>query len=416
MLSIDELRKALNNDEYWNAAYKRLAVKPNISQLDLGELVVICNLERKEYIDALLNGSYKWSLPRKVYIAKHGTNKKRVVYVYSIKDRYLQGVLYRAISYVAQELICTNCYSYQTGINTAAAVKYILQHKDKQNYAVKLDIHAYFNSVSKERLNEILNELFPEGIKQTLEDLLLTDKALYKGKVIDDYKALIPGSPFSSFLANYTLRECDEYFAKNNILYARYSDDMIIISDSREKLEDYVKTISVYLNRYGLEINPSKYEWFTPDDELHFLGLKITGDDKIDIGDHSKMKIKKQIHRWCKKARTQIELKELSFNKAARQVIRRINYKNFKCYLDHDNTFGWCHYAFRYINTIQSLQELDFYTKDTLRYLKTGKHNKANIKAVSDEELKELGWVSLVELYKLYKLDFDYYCEIIDLM
>lgn len=416
MLNIEELRQELNKDEYWNLAYERLATKPHITDMEIGDLITIRDFQREDYIEALLNGTYKWSIPRKLYIAKHGTSKKRIVYVYDMKNRYLQGVLYRAVSAVAKDLICNNCYSYKVGINTSSAVKYILKHKDGLNYAVKLDIHAYFNSVAKERLVQMINELFPDGIKQTMEDMLLTDKALYKGRIIDDYKALVPGSPFSSFLANYCLRDCDAYFEENNILYARYSDDMIIISDSREKLEGYLDIVRQYLAEYGLEINPDKYEWFTPDDELHFLGLKITDDEHIDIGDHSKKKIKKQIHRWCKKARKEIELGNTTFEKAARQVISRINYKNFKCYLDHEGTFGWCHYAYRYITTIDSLRELDFYIKDTLRAMKTGKHNKANIKAVSDEELRELGWVSLVELYKLYKFDFDFYCEIIDLL
>ena len=72
-------------------------------------------------------------------------------------------------------------------------------------------------------------------------------------------------------------------------------------------------------------------------------------------------------------------------------------------------------YAFPKITTIQSLIEIDNYTKDTIRALKTGKHNKANFKAISDEEFKELGLLSLVELYYLYKNDYDYFMEVIEL-
>lgn len=60
--------------------------------------------------------------------------------------------------------------------------------------------------------------------------------------------------------------------------------------------------------------------------------------------------------------------------------------------------------------------EIDFYIRDSLRALKTGKHNKANIRAISDSELIEVGWVSLVDLYKLYKADRDYYLEVIELI
>lgn len=112
----------------------------------------------------------------------------------------------------------------------------------------------------------------------------------------------------------------------------------------------------------------------------------------------------------------EMEIDHKPFELVARNIIRRLNYKNFKCYIEFDSTFGWCHYAFRYINTIQSLIEIDFYTRDTLRAMKTGKHNKNNVKALSDDDFKRLGWVSLVDLYKLYIEDFDYYCEIIELL
>ena len=48
--------------------------------------------------------------------------------------------------------------------------------------------------------------------------------------------------------------------------------------------------------------------------------------------------------------------------------------------------------------------------------MKTGKHNKANYKALTENDFKEMGWVSLVQLYHLYRRDFDYYCEVIDLL
>lgn len=261
----------------------------------------------------------------------------------------------------------------------------------------------------------MINELFSDGLKLTMEQLLLTDKVYYNESLIDEYKALIPGCALGSFFANYTLKECDQYFDDNNILYARYSDDLIILADNEEELYKHIEVVKNYLSLYGLEINEDKYKWFKPSDEVEFLGLKITNDEQIDISDNGKRKIKKQIHRWCKKGRIEIEKNHTTFEEQARRILSRINYKNFKCYIDHDNTFGWCHYAYRYITTISSLRELDFYIKDTLRAMKTGKHNKANIKAVSDEELKELGWVSLVELYNIYKFDFDYYCEIIEL-
>lgn len=46
----------------------------------------------------------------------------------------------------------------------------------------------------------------------------------------------------------------------------------------------------------------------------------------------------------------------------------------------------------------------------------TNKNNSANIRKVSNEKLKELGYVSLVEMLIKFRTDFDYYCDAVDLI
>lgn len=410
-----QLELELSNKEYWEITYNKMVLKQGMKKDDKDLLWKIKEIERTDIINKLLSGTYEWSIPRKVEIAKSESKKKRVVYLYDIRDRYILGVLYRAVSNRYKDLISDSCFSYKKGTSTNDAIHYIKDRKtDELKYGVKIDIHAYFNSVSEERVIEIINELFSGGIKLTLEKLLLAKTVYYKGQIIEEWKSLIPGCAFGSFLANMCLKECDEYF--KNKVYARYSDDIIILSNSKEDLEKDLIKIKEFIGKYGLEINPNKYTWFEPGDDVEYLGLKLRGDGKIDISEHAKKKIKKQIHRWCRKGRMQIERDGVNFEKVAHRIIRQLNNKNFKCYINNEATFGWCHYCFRYITTIESLQEIDFYTRDTLRAMKTGKHNKANIKALSEQELHKLGWVSLVELYYLYKRDFDYYCEVIELI
>ena len=98
-----------------------------------------------------------------------------------------------------------------------------------------------------------------------------------------------------------------------------------------------------------------------------------------------------------------MKMNGLDFEKVAKSIIRKFNTKNMFCIIDNEAKFGWCHYAFRYLTTIDSLREIDFYMRDTLRAMKTGKHNKANINALNDDDFKRLGWVSLVDMYILYK-------------
>ena len=416
--SDEQLKELMGTPEFWTKPLEKLLAKTNISKEDKNKLKNYYSFEKNDLIDALVNGEYTWSIPKKVLIKKHGTNKFRTVYVYSTKDRLLLGVLYHTLSKLFKDKISKYCYSYKEGVNTAKAIKFIRDYQPNGMYGVKVDIHAYFNSVSKERLKQMIDELFPEktGLKQTLEDLFYDDHCIYQSEIIEEYKALIPGTPIASFLANYCLRELDEYFEREGVLYARYSDDIIVMRDTKEEIEKDITVINEFIEKYGLEINPEKYEYFTPDDDITFLGLKLGKDGVIDISDHSKKKIKKYIHNLCKKARKRLEIEGLDYLSMAAFVCHKLNHKNFKCYLQHENTFGWCHYAFRYITTTKSLEEIDNYTKERLRYLKTGRNIKSNVYKMSDEEFKEMGWVSLTQLYELYKTDFDYYCEIIDLI
>jgi len=411
------LKEELLNPVHWEETYNKMILKQGFSKEDKDNLWKLKEIYKPDIVDELMSGLYVWSIPRKVEIAKSESKKKRTVYIYELKDRCVLGVLYRAVTAYYKDKISKSCFSYKKTVGTSNAIQYIKENrKDNFKYGVKVDIHAYFNSVSKEKVIEMINELFQDGIKETMDRLLLNDEVMWKGEIIEEWKSLIPGCAFGSFLANYCLKACDEYFDKENCIYARYSDDIIVISDSKEKLEDYLDIILGFLAEYGLTMNPDKYTWFEPGDSIEYLGLKLDDNGTIDISNHAKQKIKKQIHRWCRKGRMEIERDYKDFYIVARRVIRKFNNKNMFCIINNEASFGWCHYAFRYITTTKSLREIDAYMKDTLRALKTGKHNKANLKAISEKEFKDLGWVSLVEMYKLYRTDFDYYMEIVELM
>lgn len=411
------IKDELLDIKYWEETYNRMILKQGITPEEKNQLWKLKEVYRKDIVDSVMSGEYDWSIPRKVEIAKHESNKKRVVYMYTIEDRYILGVMYRAISNYYKDEISDNCFSYKKGTNTCDAIHYIRSNRLKEyKYGVKIDIHAYFNSVSKNRVKEIVDQLFDGGLKTTVEKLMYNDTVLYKGKEIQEWKSLIPGCAFGSLFANLCLKPCDDYFDDKDCIYARYSDDIIILAETKEVLKEYLDKVLEIITEYGLTINEEKYTWFESGDDVEYLGLKLNDSGRVDISNHAKQKIKKQIHRWCRKGRMEIERDGKSFDYVARRVIKKLNNKNFKCYINNSATYGWCHYSFRYINTIESLKEIDFYTRDTLRAMKTGKHNKSNAKALNDEDFKQLGWVSLVDLYMLYKEDFDYYCEIIELL
>lgn len=405
----------LVNKEHWDRTYDRISNRVRQDDFDMDLLYTI--KETDEYLTIvrqLITGTYEWSVPEKLLLAKNGSTKKRTVYMYSGIDRFVLGVLYRALSSLYHEKFAPNCFSYKRGVNTSSAIHYIDNMKKRTKmYGVKLDIQAYFNSINREHLNKCLTELFGNdtGIRATMDELFNNDTISFRGKELEEYKSLIPGCALGSFFANYCLREVDFHFLEQGVVYARYSDDIIILDESKEKIDEYLEYIKEHIFSYGLSINEKKYVHFEPDDEVEYLGLSLS-DRGIDISDHAKKKLKRTIKRWIKKGRKEIEMDDKSFDKVARSIVNRLNWKLYKSYIQDERKFGWAFYAFRYITVLDSLTEIDFYLRDRLRYLKTGKNNKANVRALNDEDFRNLGVLSLYDMYILFHEDFDYYKEV----
>ena len=416
MRVLEELEK----DKYWKETVDRMLKKDNLSMQQRAEVSLLYSSGFKdEFIEQVKNSSYEWSTPRKVLLNKTGTTKKRVVYMYNIRDRFVLGVLYRVFSEVYREHMAENCFSYKKGVRTLDAITYLKRDRDICfEYGVKIDIKAYFNSVDKEYLNKMLLEISDsDEIYKLLSDIYMNDNVLVGESVEQEYKSLIPGVAFGSFLANYALKDIDNYIANElNLVYARYSDDIIMFSKDEEDIHKALEALKNKLNELGLEINPKKYEWFYGDTDIDFLGLKIRQDGKVDVSDNSLSKLKRKIKHQCKLGRNRISRLGQDPYKVASDIIGRYNHKVYKCYIKDASRFGWAYYAFRFIDTTDSLFQLDCYLKDRIRQMITGKNNKANITKVTEEKLRELGYVSMVEMYNKFKLDFDYYCNEVDLI
>ena len=90
------------------------------------------------------------------------------------------------------------------------------------------------------------------------------------------------GVPVASFLANVYLNEVDHYFADRGVVYARYSDDIILFAEDLETLQLYRAKMMEFIAKYNLQVNPTKERIYTPEEPYEFLGFKC-GSNHIDI-------------------------------------------------------------------------------------------------------------------------------------
>ena len=92
-----KLKEQLLNKEHWEETYNKMVLKQGFSKEDKELLWQLKEIDRIDIVEEIMSGNYEWSIPRKVEIAKSENKKKRVVYIYNTKDRYILGVLYRYV-------------------------------------------------------------------------------------------------------------------------------------------------------------------------------------------------------------------------------------------------------------------------------------------------------------------------------
>lgn len=357
-------------------------------------------IQNKKYLPictSIVDKNYTFSIPKKHLISKGHSGKKRAVYTFNNNEM----ILLKYISYLLYEydyLFSPNLYSFRKSSGVKEAIRNISNIKTIINMSgYKVDIHNYFNSIDTGLLLEKLAiDIKDELLYSIFNNLLFSNEVEYNGEIIEEQKGVMAGTPISAFLANYYIKEIDEYFWNEKVVYLRYADDIILFCNSKSDLNKYQKKLYDFIKSYNLEINKEKEYFFEPNSKWEFLGFSFSG-KTIDISDNSVDKIKGKIRRSARGIRRWMLKHDADYTVALKAMNRKYNRKFFG--KQDKEELSWKYWFFPTINTIESLKIIDNYMQEQQRYIVTGKHNKMNYKKVPYSILKECNYKSLVNEY-----------------
>lgn len=107
-------------------------------------------------------------------------------------------------------------------------------------YCLKIDIRKFYPSIN----HKILKEILRRKIK---------DKALLKllDEIIDSAEGIPIGNYLSQFFANLYMAYFDHWIKEELKVkyYYRYADDIVLLSDSKDKLRSWFLTMKIYLTQ-----------------------------------------------------------------------------------------------------------------------------------------------------------------------
>lgn len=400
-----ELWEKLFLPECWQEFLEYKIQKQHLSDTERRELQEF--IEQKRYLPVLAmieSEKEELPIPHRKEVNKSGVAKKRVVYCFPTDfNILLKMIAYQLLSY--DSMFEDNCYAFRRSYGVKNAIRRLRGVKElTKKYCLKVDITNYFNSINVPMLlkqMEFLQER-DENLFFFFKRLLSQDQAICAETgsevIVCEKRGAMAGTPISPFLANVYLRDVDLLFAERNVLYFRYSDDILILADSMEELEALKVILYCQIDEHSLALNPAKVHISRPGEGFEFLGFRFNGND-VELSDSTVQKIKAKIKRKSHALRRWQLKKNLPADRAAKGFIKAMNRK---FYDDGSGTeFSWSRWFFPCITSDRRLKEVDAYWQQYIRFCVTGRHYKGNYR-VTYEQMKAWGYRSLVhEYYKM---------------
>ena len=390
----------LTDPEAWERFFTHRADGAHQSRRELKELRAFIDSGDNLRAAAEMARGRVTALPAVKELNKKFTGKKRTVFTFPRAQNYVLKLLAHLL-YEYDYLFSPTLFSFRQGTGVKIAMRRLVRHRELDRaYTYKVDIHDYFNSVDTQRMLNILRESLPHDPRfcDLVENILTEPMAMVGRERREVRKGIMAGVPIAGFLADLYLAELDRYFEERGILYARYSDDIIVFADSEDKCREYEGIIKDKLREYGLTVNERKEFRTAPGEEWEFLGFAYR-QGRIDVAEAAVSKLKAKLRR---KARALVRWRRK--NNAAPESAIKAYLKHFNGkFFDNPvhNEVTWALWYFPVITDATRLRELDRYMQDCIRYIYTGKHTKANYN-LRYETIRSLGYKSLVNAYYGY--------------
>lgn len=236
---------------------RRLAIRKAKRTKRVRKMIKRRNLSDEMLIDLALKwiNNYENAPHTPVKIHDGTKNKERTIIVPTLEELIVQHCVVMALDEVFWRGMYKHSYASLPGRGAHKAKKRIEKwmRSDKKNtkYALKMDIHHFFDTIP----HDILKAKLARKIHD--EEML---ELLYK--IIDVTEVGIPlGFYTSQWFSNWYLQELDHYIKEqlHAVYYVRYMDDMVIFGSNKKVLHQTRAAIADYLEaECGLKL---KGDW-----------------------------------------------------------------------------------------------------------------------------------------------------------
>ncbi len=246
-------------------AWEKVRANNGAPGVDAVSIAEFANDERNNLYklwNRMSSGSYMPGPVRAVEIPKDHGAGVRILGVPNTADRVSQTAAAMLLEEKLEPIFHPDSYGYRPGRSAHDALAVARKRCWKQDWALDLDLRAFFDSVPHGLLlKAVAHHTDERWVLLYIERWLKAPMQMPDGTLVAREKGTPQGSPISPLLANLFMHYAfDRWMGREypGCPFERYADDILAHCDTEEQAQHLRAAIAERLGALGLELHPDK--------------------------------------------------------------------------------------------------------------------------------------------------------------
>jgi group II intron reverse transcriptase/maturase len=205
---------------------------------------------------------------RRVHIPKGDGSKTRPIGIPTFEDKVLQRAVMMVLESVHEQDFLDCSYGFRPGKSAHQALDALrdVMMGMRGGWVLEADIESFFDSVDRNKLQQILRQRVRDGVLVRLVGKWLNAGVMEEGRIRYPDSGTPQGGVISPLLANIFLHEVLDVWFEQEVKprlrgpahLVRYADDFVMVFSLEEDARRVFDVLPKRFEKYGLRLHPEK--------------------------------------------------------------------------------------------------------------------------------------------------------------